>query len=128
MFRPIGESRLGGENRRKYEKVMPAIRKKTIFAPKSIPMTEQEPEEKLIFPQNFDIKVIVAASVPIEESKACISRVFSECKTVYSFVSTRASTKGSYITYTYNIDLDSQEQMNAVYDGLKQVTGIKFAL
>ena len=91
-------------------------------------MTEQEPEEKLIFPQNFDIKVIVAASVPIEESKANISRVFSECKTVHSFVSTRASTKGSYITYTYNIDLDSQEQMNAVYDGLKQVPEIKFAL
>ena len=87
-----------------------------------------EPEEKLIFPQNFDIKVIVAASVPIEESKANISRVFSECKTVHSFVSTRASTKGSYITYTYNIDLDSQEQMNAVYDGLKQVPEIKFAL
>ena len=87
-----------------------------------------EPKEKLIFPQNFDIKVIVAASVPIEESKANISRVFSECKTVHSFVSTRASTKGSYITYTYNIDLDSQEQMNAVYDGLKQVPEIKFAL
>ena len=91
-------------------------------------MTEQEPEEKLIFPQNFDIKVIVAASVPIEGSKANISRVFSECKTIHSFVSTRASTKGSYITYTYNIDLDSQEQMNAVYDGLKQVPEIKFAL
>ena len=91
-------------------------------------MTEQEAEEKIQFPQNFDIKVIVAASVPIQESKANISRVFSECKTVHSFVSTRASTKGSYITYTYNIDLDSQEQMNAVYDGLKQVPEIKFAL
>ena len=89
-------------------------------------MTEQE--EKLIFPQNFDIKVIVAASVPIEESKANIGRVFSDCKTVHSFVSVRSSAKGSYITYTYNIDLDSQEQMNAVYDALKQVPGIKFAL
>ena len=91
-------------------------------------MTEQEPEEKLIFPQNFDIKVIVAAIIPIEESKANISQVFSTCKSVHSFVSTRASTRGSYITYTYNIDLDSQEQMNAVYEGLRQVPGIKFAL
>ena len=89
-------------------------------------MTEQP--EKLIFPQNFDIKVIVAAMVPIEECKANISRVFSECKTVHSFVSARASAKGNYITYTYNIDLDSQEQMNAVYDGLKSVPEIKFAL
>lgn len=85
-------------------------------------------QEKLIFPQNFDIKVIVAAIVPIDESKANISRVFSECKTIHSFVSARASAKGNYITYTYNIDLDSQEQMNAVYDGLKNVPEIKFAL
>ena len=87
-----------------------------------------EQPEKLIFPQNFDIKVIVAATVPIEESKANISRVFSDCKTVHSFVSARASAKGNYITYTYNIDLDSQEQMNAVYDGLKTIPEIKFAL
>ena len=87
-----------------------------------------EQQEKLLFPQNFDIKVIVAATVPIEESKANISRVFNDCKTVHSFVSARASAKGNYITYTYNIDLDSQEQMNAVYDSLKNVPEIKFAL
>ena len=87
-----------------------------------------ENEEKLIFPQNFDIKVIVAAVIPIEESKANISRVFSVCRCVHSFVSARASAKGTYITYTYNIDLESQEQMNAVYDDLKTVPEIKFAL
>ena len=87
-----------------------------------------ENEEKLIFPQNFDIKVIVAAIIPIEESKANISRVFSECRSVHSFVSARASAKGTYITYTYNIDIESQEQMNAVYEALKQVPEIKFAL
>ena len=87
-----------------------------------------ENEEKLIFPQNFDIKVIVAAVIPIEESKANISRVFSTCRCVHSFVSAQASAKGTYITYTYNIDLESQEQMNAVYDGLKTVPEIKFAL
>ena len=87
-----------------------------------------ENEEKLIFPQNFDIKVIVAAVIPIEESKANISRVPSACRCVHSFVSARASAKGTYITYTYNIDLESQEQMNAVYDGLKTVPEIKFAL
>lgn len=85
-------------------------------------------EEKLIFPQNFDIKVIVASIIPIEESKANISRIFSECQTVHSFVSARASAKGNYITYTYNIDLDSQAQMNSVYEALKHVPEIKFAL
>lgn len=88
----------------------------------------EEQPEKLIFPQNFDIKVIVAAIVPIEESKTNISRVFSDSKAVHSFVSARASAKGNYITYTYNIDLENQEQMNAVYDGLKTIPEIKFAL
>ena len=89
---------------------------------------EQQQEEKLLFPQNFDIKVIVAASVPVEESKANIGHVFSACKVVHSFVSIRSSAKGNYITYTYNIDIESQAQMNAVYDALKQVPEIKFAL
>ena len=91
-------------------------------------MAEREEEKKVIFPQNFDIKIIVEASVPIDECKANISQIFSKCKVVHSFVSVRSSAKGNYITYTYNIDLDNQEQMNAVYDGLKQVPGIKFAL
>ena len=87
-----------------------------------------EEQEKLIFPQNFDIKVIVAAVVTIDETKASLSRIFSDCKTVHSFVSARSSAKGNYITYTYNIVLDSQEQMNAVYGALRQLPGIKFAL
>ena len=91
-------------------------------------MTEQEAEEKIQFPQNFDIMVIVTATVPIEESKKNISHALSTCKVVHSFVSTRASSKGSYITYTYNVDIESHEQMNAVYDALKNVSGIKFAL
>ena len=91
-------------------------------------MTDQEAQEKLQFPQNFDIKVIVAASVPVEESKTNISNVFSGCKVVHSFVNVRSSAKGNYITYTYNIDIESQAQMNAVYNALKQVPEIKFAL
>ena len=91
-------------------------------------MTEPGAKEKLIFPQNFDIKVIVAANVPIDECKANISSVFSKCKAVHSFVNIRSSAKGNYITYTYNIDIESQEQMNAVYEALKHVPGIKFAL
>lgn len=88
----------------------------------------QQQEEKLFFPQNFDIKVIVAASVPVEESKKNLSQVFSQCKVVHSFVNVKASTKGTYLNYCYNIDIESQEQMNLVYDALKQVPEIKFAL
>ena len=86
------------------------------------------PSEKIQYPQNFDIKVIVAATVPIEESKANISRVFSDCKVVFSFVNVRSSAKGNYFSYCYNIDIESQAQMETLYEALKQVPEIKFAL
>lgn len=85
-------------------------------------------EKNIPFPQNFDIKVIVSAEVTIDESKANISRVFSECKVIHSFVNIRTSGKGNYISYCYNIDIESHEQMNSVYEALKQVPKIKFAL
>ena len=85
-------------------------------------------EERIPFPQNFDIKIIVSAEVAVDESKANISRIFSQCKVVHSFVNIRTSDKGNYISYCYNVDIESQEQMNSVYEALKQVPKIKFAL
>lgn len=85
-------------------------------------------KEKLQFPQNFDIKIIIEADIPAEESKANISRALSECKTIHSFVNIRTSAKGNYNTYSYNIDIDSQEQMNAVYETLRKIQGAKFVL
>ena len=85
-------------------------------------------EKNIPFPQNFDIKVIVSAEVTIDESKANISRVFSECNVINSFVNIRTSGKGNYISYCYNIDIESHEKMNSVYEALKQVPKIKFAL
>ena len=85
-------------------------------------------EERIPFPQNFDIKVIVSAEVAVDESKANISRIFSQCKVVHSFINIRTSDKGNYISYCYNVDIESQEQMTSVYEALKQVPQIKFAL
>ena len=85
-------------------------------------------QEKVQYPQNFDIKLIVAAEIPIEEAKQNISQTLSESKTIHSFVNVRSSGKGNYLSYCYNIDIESKEHLEKTYALLRQIPGLKFAL
>ena len=85
-------------------------------------------EARIEYPQNFDIKLVVSAAYTQDDTKQAISRILSECKVVHSFVNVRASTKGNYLSYAYNIDIESKEQLDLTYQALSQVPGLKFAL
>ena len=85
-------------------------------------------EEKVQYPQSFDIKLIIAAEIPQEEAKQNISKALSEAKTVYSFVNVRSSGKGNYFSYCYNIDIESKEHLERTYALLRTIPGLKFAL
>jgi len=85
-------------------------------------------ENKVDYPQNFDIKLIIAADIPMEEAKRNISKALSESKTVHSFVNARSSSKGNYISYCYNVDIESKEHLEDTYAKLKGIPGLKFAL
>ena len=84
--------------------------------------------EKVKYPLNFDIKLIIAAEIPIEEAKQNISKALSESKTIHSFVNVRSSGKGNYLSYCYNIDIESKEHLEKTYSLLRQIPGLKFAL
>ena len=85
-------------------------------------------EKKVQYPQNFDIKLIIAAEIPQEEAKHNISKALSEAKTVHSFVNVRSSGKGNYLSYCYNIDIESKEHLERTYALLRTILGLKFAL
>ena len=85
-------------------------------------------EKKVQYPQNFDIKLIIAADIPQEEAKQNISKALTEAKTVHSFVNVRSSGKGNYISYCYNIDIESKEHLERTYALLRTIPGLKFAL
>lgn len=87
-----------------------------------------EPQQTVIYPQNFDIKLIISAEIPIEEAKRNISQALSQSQAVHSFVNVRSSGKGNYISYCYNIDIESKEHLERSYALLKQIPGLKFAL
>ena len=85
-------------------------------------------DKKVSYPQNFDIKLIIAAEIAMEEAKRNISQALNESRTVHSFVNVRSSGKGNYFSYCYNIDIESQAHLESVYAILKNVPGLKFAL
>ena len=85
-------------------------------------------DKKVIYPQNFDIKLIIAAEIAMEEAKRNISQALSESQTVHSFVNVRSSGKGNYFSYCYNIDIESKEHLERTYALLKTIPGLKFAL
>ena len=85
-------------------------------------------DKKVIYPQNFDIKLIIAAEIAMEEAKRNISQALSESQTVHSFVNVRSSGKGNYLSYCYNIDIESKEHLERTYALLKTISGLKFAL
>lgn len=85
-------------------------------------------EKKVSYPQNFDIKLIIAAEIAMEEAKRNISQALSKSKTVHSFVNVRSSGKGNYLSYCYNIDIESKEHLERTYALLRNIPGLKFAL
>ncbi len=84
--------------------------------------------DKVTYPQNFDIKLIIAAEIAMEEAKRNISQALSESQTVHSFVNVRSSGKGNYFSYCYNIDIESKEHLERTYALLRTIPGLKFAL
>ena len=87
-----------------------------------------ERETSIKYPQNFDIKLVVAATYSQDDTKQAISHILSQCRVVHNFVNVRASTKGNYLSYAYNIDIESKEQLDQTYQALAQVPGLRFAL
>ena len=84
--------------------------------------------KQIHYPQNFDIKLIIAAEIPIEEAKQNISQALNESRTMHSFVNVRSSGKGNYLSYCYNIDIESKEHLERTYTLLRTIPGLKFAL
>ena len=87
-----------------------------------------EKNTEIQYPQNFDIKLVVAAEHSMEDTKNAISQILNECKVRHNFVNVRASTKGNYLSYAYNVDIESKEQLDQTYHALSKLPGLKFAL
>ncbi len=85
-------------------------------------------DQKIEFPVTFELKAVMVEDGNHAGNKEKLEAVFSKQHLVYKFVADKVSSKGSYVSYTYSITLDSKQQMEKLYEDLKEVEGLKFAL
>lgn len=84
--------------------------------------------KKLKFPVSYNLKAVLEASLGEEQDKKNLEAVFISQEVPYSFLDHRPSAKGNYISYTYKVTLQNEQQLQALYTSLKAVKGLKFAL
>jgi putative lipoic acid-binding regulatory protein len=84
--------------------------------------------QEIEFPVSFQLKAVLTGASSDDENKQKLEKVFTEHKVKYKFISSKASSKGAYTSYTYQVDLENRPQMDQMYAGLKNIDELKFAL
>ena len=84
--------------------------------------------QKVIYPVSFEMKSVMVFTDNDSDNRERLEQVFMDQKVDFRYVAKKASSKGAYMSYTYNITLTSKKQLDVLYRALKTVKGLKFAL
>ncbi len=84
--------------------------------------------EELQFPVTYRLKAVLSASQSDKENRIQLTGVFEELGIGYLYHSKNRSSKGTYVSFTYEITLNDRETMNRLYTQLKKIDNLKFAL
>lgn len=87
-----------------------------------------EKQENLKFPVTFDLKVVIEAIATTEAQQNNIESILSDLQVRHTYKNRKMSTKGTYTSYTYEVLVQSRDQMQLIYTEIKQIQGFKFAL
>ena len=86
-------------------------------------------EGKVIeFPVTFELKAVMTGTDMDVENKGKLLAVFDKLKIKHTYRDKKISSKGTYTSFTFEVSLDSKEIMDKLYEDLKSVEGLKFAL
>lgn len=88
----------------------------------------REKQENLKFPVTFELKVVLETNAAIKEQQNNIETILQELQISNAYKNHKMSTKGTYCSYTYQVKVQSREQLQQMYTGLKLLNGFKFAL
>ncbi len=83
---------------------------------------------KIDFPVTFQLKAVMDSTSSDDGNKEKINQVLNNLKISNSYVASKASSKGTYTSYHYQVTLVSKLQMETLYEKLKSVPGLKFAI
>ncbi|OYT16071.1 MAG: hypothetical protein B7C24_09760 [Bacteroidetes bacterium 4572_77] len=85
-------------------------------------------DDKIEFPVNFDLKVIMITQPDAQISIAELESVLVALAIPYENWRYKASGKGTYTSFTVNIDVVSQKILSTLYENLRSVPNVKMAL
>ncbi|RLD35659.1 MAG: hypothetical protein DRI74_10470 [Bacteroidetes bacterium] len=85
-------------------------------------------DDKIIFPVNFDLKVIMHTQPDPQMSIAELESLLVVLKIPFKNWRHKPSAKGTYTSFTVNIDLVSDALMKKLYVDLRTVPGFKMAI
>lgn len=57
-----------------------------------------------------------------------LAKVFESLKIAHKLQDDKLSKKGNYVSFTYLVHLDNRAQMETMYEEMKSIEGLKFAL
>jgi len=84
--------------------------------------------EKLKFPVDYKLKVIMDATINDDENKATLTGIFNRLGIENKNWSSRLSREGSYISFSVMVTLNNQTVFDNLYHELKNVPAIKWAV
>jgi len=80
------------------------------------------------YPVSFELKVILNSDTEDKIHRRNLELVLEDTNVKYSFIKSSISSKGSYISITMEVVMVSESQMHQMYEKLKLLPGIRFAI
>jgi putative lipoic acid-binding regulatory protein len=86
------------------------------------------PKEEINFPLSYQLKAIFIDPDAEASHKNKLVATFDALQIKNKLKDQKLSKKGNYISFTYEVHLDNHKQMTTLYEALKKIEGLKFAL
>jgi putative lipoic acid-binding regulatory protein len=84
--------------------------------------------QKVKYPVTYNLKAVMDGTRFDDDNKQDIVNVFKELQIVYSYLDKKVSSKGTYVSFTYQITINDKNQLYKMYEGLRAIKSLKFAL
>lgn len=84
--------------------------------------------EDLKFPVKYPLKAIFVQPERENNYKSQLKNTFEILKVKYHLLDRKLSKKGNYISFTFEVFIENRTQMNELYEALREMDGLKFAL
>ena len=94
------------------------------------PGKSQQPgtQTQIEFPVSFELKVIVETSVSILTTQQQLDVLFLKLVVANEYLGVKESANHKFASHTIRVLLLSQDHLNEMYEALKKLPGIKFAI